>query len=61
MELNSDFKGIFKIFNKYKVKYLLIGGYAVIYYTEPRFTKNIDIWIEPEIKNAGKVYKAMPE
>ncbi len=61
MELSSDFKDIFKIFNKYKVKYLLIGAYAVIYYTEPRFTKDIDIWVKPDIKNAEKVYKSLSE
>lgn len=59
MKLSPDYKDLFKIFNKYKVKYLVVGAYAVIYYTEPRFTKDIDLLVEPEIKNAEKVYKAL--
>ncbi len=59
MKLSPDYKDLFKIFNKYKVKYLVVGAYAVIYYTEPRFTKDIDLLVEPEVKNAEKVYKAL--
>ncbi len=59
MELSSDYKELLKIFEKYKVKYIIVGAYAVIYYTEPRYTKDIDIWIKPEKENAIKVYNAL--
>jgi len=59
MELSEDYKDLFRILNKYKVKYLLIGAYAVIYYTEPRYTKDIDISVSADIKNAEKVYDAL--
>ena len=36
-------------------EYLLIGGYAVIYYGYPRATGDIDIWIALNRKNAEKV------
>jgi len=47
--------------NKYHVKYLLIGAYAVIYYTEPRYTKDIDIWVKADKDNAQKLYRALAE
>lgn len=61
MLIPSDYKDLLKILNKHRVKYLLVGAYAVIYYSEPRYTKDIDIWIEPEIKNAQKAYNALKE
>lgn len=41
--MNSDFRGILRTFNERGVKYLLVGGYAVIEYTEPRYTKDLDL------------------
>ncbi len=59
MELSEDYKELFRIFNEYRVKYLIIGAYAVVYYTEPRYTKDIDISVAADIKNAKKVYDAL--
>ena len=61
MPTPSDYKDLLKILNRHRVKYLIVGAYAVIYYTEPRYTKDIDIWVEPEMKNAKKVYAALKE
>jgi hypothetical protein len=38
MFVNPDFSDLLKLFNEYGVRYLVIGGYAVIQYAEPRFT-----------------------
>lgn len=59
MEPNPDFKDLFKILNEEQVKYLVVGAYAVIFYTEPRFTKDLDIWVQPTTSNARKVWKAL--
>jgi hypothetical protein len=59
MSVNSDFKELLSIFNDYQVKYLVIGGYAVIQYTEPRYTKDLDIWISTEKENARAVFMAL--
>ena len=61
MSLSSDYGELFKILNKHGVRYLVIGAYAVIYYTEPRFTKDLDIWVEAREKNATSLYKALKE
>jgi predicted nucleotidyltransferase len=59
MRVASDYRDLLKGLNRHKVRYLIIGAYAVIYYTEPRFTKDLDIWIEPESENADRLYKAL--
>ncbi len=59
MELSPDYEDLFKILNAFKIKYLVVGAYAVMYYTEPRYTKDIDIWIIPNINDANKVFKAL--
>lgn len=48
MFVNSDFSDLLKIFNANNVKYLVIDGYAVIQYAEPRFTKDLDLWISTD-------------
>ena len=61
MFANSDFNDLLRIFNANSVKYLIIGGYALIQYTEPRFTKDLDLLIGTDIRNASAVFKALRE
>jgi len=37
----------------------VIGGYAVMLYSEPRYTKDLDIWVEASDENATKVFRAL--
>jgi len=39
----------------------VIGGYAVVQYAEPRFTKDLDVWISTDSVNAEAVYKSLKE
>ncbi len=57
--MNSDFKELLKIFAQEKVKYLIIGGYAVAKHAEPRYTKDLDIWISNSRENAERVFHAL--
>lgn len=59
--MNPDFSDLLKVFNDFRVRYLLVGAYAVIHYTEPRFTRDIDLWVEPEEENSAKVFAALAE
>lgn len=59
MFVNSDFTELLNLFNVNKVKYLVIGGYAVVQYAEPRYTKDLDLWISADVTNAKAVYKAL--
>lgn len=61
MFVNSDFSDLLSLFNANQVKYMVIGGYAVIQYGEPRFTKDLDIWIKADPANAAAVYRALKE
>ena len=55
IRLPPDFKEFLRLLNSASAEYLLIGGYAVIYYGYPRATGDIDIWIALNRKNAEKV------
>ncbi len=57
--LNSDLIDLLRALNDERVKYLIVGAYATIHYTEPRFTKDLDIWVEPTPNNAKRVWKAL--
>ena len=61
MFVNSDFSDLLRIFNDHNVKYLVIGGYAVVQYAEPRFTKDLDLMISTDSENAEAVYRALKE
>jgi len=57
--VNQDFRDLLRAFNEEKVKYLIVGGYALIKYTEPRYTKDLDIWVSPDPDNSEKVFRAL--
>lgn len=45
MELDKDFKEFINLLNEHKVKYLVVGGYAVNFHGYPRYTRDIDFWL----------------
>jgi len=47
-----------QLLNQNQVKYLLVGGYAVMKYTEPFYTKDIDVWVEATPENAKRTFQA---
>ncbi|MCB0722323.1 MAG: nucleotidyltransferase [Ignavibacteriae bacterium] len=59
MDLNQDYKEFIESLNENKVEYLLVGGYAVIYYGYPRLTLDMDIWVNPSEENAQKIIHAL--
>jgi len=59
MAVNPDFRDLLSIFNDEGVEYLVVGAHAVMYYTEPRYTKDIDIWVRPSPENAQRVFRAL--
>ena len=61
MVVNQDFKELLQSLNANDVRYLVVGGYAVSFHGHPRYTKDIDIWIEMDTRNAAKLIKALDE
>ncbi len=57
--MSPDFKEILATFNQHEVRYLIVGAYAVMKYSEPRYTKDLDIWVEPSKDNSKKVFAAL--
>jgi hypothetical protein len=55
----QDFKELLSLFNEHKVKYLVVGGYAVSFHAQPRATKDLDILIKADAANAAAVYAAL--
>ncbi len=59
--LNQDFKEFIQSLNDNRVRYLVIGGYAVALHGHPRYTKDLDVWIEMKPDNAAKMVKALAQ
>jgi len=54
-----DFEEFFRLLNVHKVKYLVVGGYAFAVHAFPRFTNDLDIWIDTDVKNAEKILQVL--
>ena len=61
MRVEKDYEELFKLFNKHRVKYCVIGSYAVAFYARPRYTTDIDILIELSVDNSRRVVRALNE
>ena len=59
--MSKDQRDILKAFDAHRVKYLIVGGFAYGAYTEPRATKDIDLWIRNDRENAEAVFRALAE
>ncbi|SRR6266511_4238201 len=59
MPANPDFRDLFAAFNAARVRYLLVGGYALAFHGRPRFTKDLDVWLEPDTENAARAHAAL--
>jgi hypothetical protein len=59
--LSKDFKEFIELLNENDVRYLVVGGYAVAFHGQPRYTKDIDIWIGLSAENAENILKALKE
>lgn len=57
MVFHSDLREFVALLNQNEVRYLVTGGYAVAHYGHPRYTGDIDIWIDCHPKNAQKMLK----
>ena len=56
-QLNQDFLGFIELLEAEKVDYLIVGGYAVGLHGFPRYTGDIDFFVEISTENAGKILR----
>ena len=61
MKVEKDFEELLKLFNKNRVRYCIVGAYAVAFHARPRYTKDMDILVEPTIENSKRIVKALIE
>ena len=57
----KDQKELIEKFNEHGVKYLVIGGHAVGIHSEPRGTKDLDLFIKTDLENSLAVFRALAE
>jgi len=58
---NQDFKEFIESLNANQVRYLIIGGYAVALHGHPRYTKDLDVWVERSRENAEALLQALAQ
>ena len=61
MNLNQDFQEFIELFISHNVRFMIVGGYAVAAHGHPRYTKNLDVWVWADPKNADRVISALAE
>ncbi len=59
--LSKDFKEFIELLNNNKVRYLVVGGYAVAFHGHPRYTKDIDLLIDNSDENADRLLLALSQ
>lgn len=59
--LSRDFKEFIKSLNDNEARYLVVGGYAVAVHGYPRYTKDLDVWLELSPKNATRILQALDQ
>jgi hypothetical protein len=57
--VNRDFRDLFVALNDAGARYLVVGAHAVAYYAEPRFSKDLDVWVDASPANAPQVMAAL--
>jgi len=61
MDTIKDFEDMLSVMHKHGVRYLIVGGMAFIYHAKPRFTKDIDLWVESTSDNIHRANLALAE
>jgi len=59
--LSKDFRDLLELLNRHQVRYLVVGGFAVAVHGTPRYTKDLDIWVEVSPDNAARLVAVLAE
>lgn len=60
-DLAADFIALLKLFDKHKVKYCVVGAFAVAFHAIPRYTKDLDLLVEPDLDNGRRIINALKD
>lgn len=59
IKLAEDFREFLKLCLRHEVRFLVIGGYAVVHHSRPRYTGDLDIWVDSSKANAERIISAL--
>ncbi|HEY1462539.1 MAG TPA: nucleotidyltransferase [Terriglobales bacterium] len=59
MAESPHYKELLQLLNEFEVEYLIVGGFAVMKYGEPRFTKDLDVWVHNSSHNSLRLVSAL--
>src|SRR5437899_11535016 len=57
--MNPDFRDLLAAFNARGVEFLVVGAYALAAHGLVRATKDLDVWVRPDVDNAKRVFDAL--
>jgi hypothetical protein len=57
--MNPDFVDLLRAFVDARVRFLVVGAYALAVHGRPRGTGDIDVWVEANSDNAARVIEAL--
>ena len=57
--MNADFKDLLSLLAASGARFLVVGAHALAIHGVPRATGDLDIWIDREPANAGKIWEAL--
>jgi len=61
VKTEKDYEEFLELLNKHDVRYCIIGAFALAFHARPRYTKDMDILVEPTTDNAKKLLTALDE
>ncbi len=61
MDAIADFEDMLALLGEHGARYLIVGGLAFIYHAKPRYTKDMDLWVDPAEANIMRVNRALIE
>jgi len=61
MKTEKDYEEFLELLNRHKVRYCVIGSFALAFHAQPRYTKDLDVLIEPTTVNAERLMRALDE
>ena len=61
MDAVPDFEDMLTLMERHRVRYLIVGGLAFIYHAKPRFTKDMDLWVDGSRENISRANQALAE
>jgi hypothetical protein len=59
MAENPHYRELLQVLNEFEVEYLIVGGFAVMKYGEPRYTKDLDVWVHNSAENSARIVGAL--